>query len=110
MLERDEHDVARSHREEKAECEQALGTSSCDFSERVRFVWKNTISTYKALDDPGRDVCKEQLTEPCLAQVFEHASANDVLVVGSVLSNQSCIQDLHGSTWSSVGVVGNLWT
>lgn len=96
-----EHSVVLTDRQtEKSRCQGILGTSSCSIGDNVKFFWKNTLSDTIASDDVLRDACaKHAHTHNCLNEIFRGASINDVLIVGSLLSNNSYATSRGYNSW-----------
>lgn len=107
-----EHSVALTDRQtEKSRCQGVLGTNSCSIGDNVKFFWKNTLSDTIASDDVLRDACaKHAHTHNCLNEIFRGASTNDVLIVGSLLSNNSYATSRGHNSWLPFHVSGPQFT
>lgn len=98
---------------EKASCVGELGTASCALypvssygQTEIIFGWKYYIGVDESFEDPGRDICVRQLeTLSCLKKIFINATVNDVIIIGSVISNTSHFRDIGGCSGCPFGVV-----
>ena len=104
---------------QKLECNSVLGTSSCTIAAHphggggrgseggalvLRFLWKNYLSAGPPFGDMKRDACRgETDTEHCLRhRLFSNATADDILVVGSIIADKRYLDGITG--WSSKSI------